>query len=57
MCGYSLRWEAASSIVLLVEQVDNSIFGDRGEMITLDGDPMTMEDVLEKIFPTLLGII
>ena len=48
--------ETVSSIVLLVEQVDSSIFDDRGEIITLDGDPIIMEDAQAKLFPTLLGI-
>ena len=45
-----------SSIVLLVDQVDSSIFDSRGKLVTLDGAPMTIEDALAKLFPMLLGI-
>ena len=45
-----------SSIVLLVEQVDSSIFDNRGRIVTLGGAPMTIEVALAKSSPTLLGI-
>ena len=48
--------DTVSSIVLLVEQVDSSIFDNRGKMVTLDEAPMTTEDALARLFPTLLGI-
>ena len=48
--------ETVSLIVILVEQVDSSIFYDRGEMITPDVVLMIMEDAVVKLFLTLLGI-
>ena len=45
-----------SSIVLLEEQADSSIFDNREKIVALDGTLMTIEDVLAKLFPTLLGI-
>ena len=47
---------AIFSMVLLVKQVDSSIFDNRGEIVTLDGTPMTIEDASAKLFPTLFGI-
>ena len=57
MCGDGLHNAAmVPSILILVEQVDSRFFDSRGRMITLDGAPMTIEDALARLFPTLLGI-
>ena len=45
-----------SSLVLLVEQVNNSNFDNREKIVALDRTLMTIEDVLAKSLPTLLGI-